>query len=230
MAQPFVSLSRCAVLIAAFFLFSACRGRESSSNAASDTLSPMLERRTDGSVIASAESLRKIPGYVVDSIFPPAEALRRFRVSSGSVRPTTLTEGDTSIRALFTGYVAALAARDSAAVLRFALTRAEYAWLYYDGSPEQQSGLVPQAAWPIAESRSNVGLGRAADRVSSLGNARVLTATCGPTKVVLPAAELDGPCTVVLESSGGKRTTLQISRMVIQRDGRVKLVSFANDL
>lgn len=190
----------------------------------------MLERRADGVIVASAESLRKIPGYVVDSIFPPAEALRRFRDASGTTRPSQLTEGDSTLLALFTGYVDALRARDSIAVLRYALTQPEYAWLYFDGSPEQQAGLVPQAAWALTESRSNVGLGRAAGRVSALADARVVTATCGPTTIRLPEAELIGPCNVVLVASDGKRTTVPLARTVIRRDGRVKLVSFANDL
>jgi hypothetical protein len=189
----------------------------------------MLERRSDGMLVASADSLRKLPGYVVDSIFPPAEALRRFREASGPTRPTRLVDGDTTLLALFAGYVDALRARDSVAVLRFALTRPEYAWLYYDGSPEQQSGLVPQAAWAMMESRSNVGLGRAAGRVSALGNARVVKATCGTTTQRLPAAELVGPCLVVLESANGTRTSLPLSRMVMRRDGRLKLISFANE-
>jgi hypothetical protein len=210
-------------------LLAACRGNDSSLPGNASDTSPMLERRSDGVLIASAESLRKVPGYVVDSIFPPAEALRRFRDASGPGRPTRLSDGDTTVLALFTGYVDALRARDSLAVLRFALTRPEYAWLYFDGSPEQQSGLVPQAAWALMESRSNVGLGRAAGRVSALGSTRVVSATCGPTNVALPAAELIGPCTVVLESADGTRTPLPLSRMVMRRDGRVKLVSFAND-
>jgi hypothetical protein len=207
-----------------------CRGTESQADQTSSQLSPMLERRADGVIVASADSLRKIPGYVVDSIFPPAEALRRFRDASGTARPLQLSEGDTSVLALFTGYVNALRTRDSVAVLRYALTRPEYAWLYFDGSPEQQSGLVPQAAWALTESRSNVGLGRAAGRVSAIGTSRVVKATCGPTTVTLPAAELIGPCAVVLEASNGTRTTVPLARMVMRRDGRVKLVSFANDL
>jgi hypothetical protein len=191
----------------------------------------MLERRSDGVIIASAESLRKIPGYVVDSIFPPAEALRRFRAASGPTQPTVLTEGDTSVLALFTGYVAALRARDSIAVLRFALSRPEYAWLYYDGSPEQVSGLVPQAAWALMESRSNVGLGRAAGRVSALGQAtRVASATCGTKVVPLPSGDIIGPCIVVIEAADGTRTPLPLARTVLRRNGRLKLVSFANDL
>ena len=190
----------------------------------------MLERRADDVLVASAESLRKIPGYVVDSIFPPAEALRRFREASGQSRPTQLTDGDTTVLALFRGYTDALRARDSVAVLRYALTRQEYAWLYFDGSPEQRSGLVPQAAWALMESRSSVGLGRAAGRVSSLGNARVARATCVETRTTVGSAELLGPCTVVLEAATGTRTSLPLARTVMRRDGRVKLVSFANDL
>jgi hypothetical protein len=219
---------RTSFLLAAFILFSACRGQESASTSAAE-LSPMVERRSDGVLIASAESLRKIPGYVVDSIFPPVEALRRFRAASGPAQPTELTEGDTSIRSLFTNYVAALQARDSIAVLRFALTRGEYAWLYYDRSPEQKSGLVPQAAWALMESRSNVGLGRAAGRMAALADSRVIDANCGPTKVTILQGELIGPCVVELQSANGVRTTLPISRMVMRRNGRVKMVSFAND-
>ena len=193
-------------------------------------LSPMLERRSDGTVIASADSLRRIPGYVVDSIFPPAEALIRFRTASSQSPATSLSGGETSITKLFTGYVAALHARDSIAVLRFALTRAEYAWLYYDGSPEQKSGLVPEAAWALMESRSNVGLGRAASHVASLADARVLSASCGQAATPLPTSELLGPCFVVLASPDGNSTRLLLARTVMRRNGRVKLVSFANGL
>ncbi len=216
------------IVFSAFLV--ACAGSESSASRSPADVSPMLERRADGVLVASAESLRKIPGYVVDSIFPPAEALRRFRDASGTSRPAALTDGDTSVTALFTGYVAALRARDSIAVLRYALTRPEYAWLYFDGSPEQQAGLVPQAAWALTESRSNVGLGRAAGRVSAVDRARVVKATCGPTTVAMAAAELIGPCVVVLRAADGTTTTVPLARMVMRRDGRVKLVSFANDL
>ena len=206
----------------------ACQGSESPKTASE--LSPMLVRRPDGAIIASAESLRTIPGYRVDSIFPPAEALRRFREESGATQPTALEGGDTSVVSLLTGYVAALRVRDSISVLRYALTRQEYAWLYYDGSPEQQSGLVPQAAWALMESRSNVGLGRAAGRVSAVANARVVEAKCGATTAKIPGAELIGPCTVTLEAGNKTRTTVPLARSVMRHNGRLKLVSFANDL
>jgi hypothetical protein len=217
--------------IAPLLFLSACSSTDASSSSADTALSPMLERRPDGVIIASAESLRKLPGYVVDSIFPPEEALRRFRLASGPEQPTELTGGATTIKALFEAYVKALAARDSIAVLQLALTRAEYAWLYYDKSPEQASGLVPQAAWGLMESRSNTGLGRAASRVSGLGSpARVVSASCANVDAEVPGAELLGRCVVEIEGGRSVRTTLPLARLVMRRNGRVKLVSFANDL
>lgn len=204
--------------------------KESGAGAGADSTSPMVERRSDGVLIASAESLRKIPGYVVDSVFPPDEALRRFRAEPGSERVDSLSGGATNVRALFEAYVAALQSRDSLAVRALVMTRAEYGWLYFDGSPEQKSGLMPQTAWGLMESRSNSGLGRAAGRITALGSVRLTGAACGPDRIKTGVGRIDGPCTITVQPATGAAETIPVARFVFTHRNRVKLVSFANDL
>ncbi|MBA3498360.1 MAG: hypothetical protein H0T86_14765, partial [Gemmatimonadales bacterium] len=69
---------------------------------------------------------------VIDSALPIEEALRRFR--EGRTEPKALRGGVSSRESLARGFVAALEARDTAALRRLVLSAEEFAWLYYPAS------------------------------------------------------------------------------------------------
>ena len=219
-------------LVACLALAAACGGAATDRpDWVPDGIDPrMVERRDDGSVIASADSLRKIPGYVVDSIFPPPEALRRWKAQLGGEGPTALAGGAGSDRALFDAYVGALVAGDSAAWDSLAITDREFAWLYYADGPEAQQGVMPSVVWELLSQRSAAGLGRAKAAVVQGGTGRVTAVACGPTDLAVGTGRMRGPCRVMLRRPGGSTDTVPLARFVFERDGRVKLMGFANGL
>lgn len=187
----------------------------------------MVEWRSDGVLIASEDSLRKIPGYVVDSVFPPAEALARFRSSIAEAPATRFTGGAASPDALVRRYWEALVAGDTAAIASLVLTRNEFAWLYFEGSAESRSGLQPHVAWRMMESASAVGL----QRSKGLAGGRpgpLVTTFCRGTPRDEGKVRSIGPCGVVLPGDG-RVDSLVIARRVVVRDGVAKLFSFADD-
>jgi hypothetical protein len=204
--------------------------REPGADAGVDSASPMVERRSDGVLIPSPESLRKVPGYVVDSILPPDRALARFRGQSPAPAGDSLAGGATSVRALMDTYVRALRSRDTLTIATLALTRAEFAWLYFDGSPDQKSGMMPQTVWDLLESRGNSGLGRATSRIAGMGEVRLTKVTCGPDRMSAGVGRIEGPCAVTIAPATGAAVTLPLARYVFTYRGRMKLVSFTNDL
>lgn len=223
-------------LTPALWLGLAACGRESRPDAGAEAGPPppagvnprMIERRSDGVWIASAESLRTIPGYVVDSIFPPAEALARFRSATTGPAPTAFSGGAPSADALLRRYWAALVAADTAAVRPLALSRAEFAWVYFAGSAEEQSGLQPHIAWRMLESTSGVGLQRAQGRASG-ASATVLRTFCAGAPRTAGEVRSVGPCGVVV-APGGPRDSLPLAARIVIRNGVAKLFGYANGL
>lgn len=189
----------------------------------------MVEWREDGVVVASSDSLRKTPGYVVDSIFPPEEAIRRFRATIPGTAPRELSGGAASADQLLRIYWANLIAKDSASVQTLSVDKAEFAYLYLPDSPEIRSGMQPQIAWLLLDEASLRGLSRARLRAEQASTATVRGVTCAGDPVQSGVARVEGPCGVVLQRAEG-RDTVWIANRLITRDGVVKLLGFANPL
>lgn len=189
----------------------------------------MVEWREDGVLVASADSLRKTPGYVVDSVFPPEEAMRRFRATIPKSAPTRLSGGASSVSALIRDYWAALTAADTSAVRSLSLNQAEFAYLYLPDSPEIRSGMQPAIAWLVLDDASVRGLSRARLRAEGARNLPVASVACSGSEVANGAAHVQGPCGIVLKRAASL-DTIWIANRVIRRDGVVKLLGFANPL
>jgi hypothetical protein len=188
----------------------------------------MIERRPDGQWIPTRDSLAKTPGYVVDSILPRDEDLRRFRAAIPGPPPTALSGGRPSLRALMADYVAALAARDTAAVAALTVNRAEYAYLYFPDSQEEKHGFPVAVAWLLSEEGSGKGVGRALERLGGT-DARLVRADCGAAPKRQGRQAVWGPCRVTVRHRVGERT-LPLANAVVERGGQFKLVSGANEL
>ena len=95
---------------------------------------------------------------VVDSIIPRDEALARFR--SGSRIVAALEGGATSRAALVRAFAAALGAGDTTQLGRLALSRDEFAWLYYPTTPQSLPpyDLAPGLMWSLNELHGGRGL------------------------------------------------------------------------
>lgn len=168
------------------------------------------------------------PGDKIDSILPMPEYLRRFR--QGLTEPARLTSGAESRDDLARRFLAAVSARDTAAFTDLALSRAEFAWLVfphhlYHNPPYE---LDPEIFWMQLTAGSAKGLGTTLARY---GGARLtlLRQSCrrdtmqirsGPVRI-WSACELRF-------RAGDSVLTRRLFGSMVERDGRLKLLSFAN--
>jgi hypothetical protein len=177
----------------------------------------------------SAPAAPMLPATPVDSYLPPEEALRRFR-SGIAARPTALGGGAPTRDSLVRLLVIAVDRRDTAMVNRLVLTRAEFAYLYYPSAPLARPPyeLDPQMMWYQLVSQSEKGIVRAFDRLGGtrlrhVGHACADAERQGENRVW-------SGCTVTLVAGGRDTTRQRIFGSIVERGGRFKFVSYANDM
>jgi len=165
----------------------------------------------------------------VDSIVPQDVELARFR--EGLIEPTGLAGGVATRDALVRSYVRELERADTAALAALAITRAEFAYLYYPTTPEAHApyDLGPGLMWFMVEQNSRQGLLHAlADRGGrSLG---YVAYRCDPTPSRQGSNTVWGPCVVRHRQSGGDVIEEGLFALIVERNGRFKFVSLANKL
>ena len=168
-------------------------------------------------------------GTAVDSVVPRKEALRRFREAMPPVE--YLQEGESSVAALIGAYARALQARDTAAIARLAISRAEFAWLYYPTTPQglPPYDVEPGLLWFLMSSRSDKGARRALT-VYGGHKAQVLGHDCGQSGTREGENTIWGPCTVRWVRKGGDTVSIKLLGQIIERDHRYKVLSYSNDL
>ena len=168
-------------------------------------------------------------GRVVDSILPREEALRRFR--EGLAPVDSLAGGAGSRDELVAAFVRAIAAADTAAIARMAVSRAEFAYLYYptavEGKPPYD--LEPGLMWFTLYERSNEGarkrpeaLRRPPDAPARL-RLRQRRAPRGPEHDLRAVRR-------ALEDEAGDTVSVRLFSKILERDGRFKFLSYANPL
>jgi len=170
-------------------------------------------------------ALRATPGYVVDSILPPEEALRRFRTGLDSV--TTL-DGAPSREDLVRRFFAALDRRDARALRALAITKSEFAWVAYPGSRLSHPPYYqpPEIAWMLLQNSSSTGFGRLLERVAG-GQMQFSSFTCD-------AAEVDGRVVLyrncqVRVSAAGEFANRKLFGTIVEHAGRFKFLGFDTD-
>ena len=188
---------------------SACSGRESS-RTAEDTGAP-----TAG---------------VIDSALPIPVLLSRFRAVTADT-PSTLTGGADSPERLARALLTALSARDTVAVRTLAMSRGEFAWLYYPHTkftaPPYELG--PQIVWIPLVAASDKGAGRLLERYG--GRALRFEAISCPD-----SASTEGPntiitsCTVRFAVDDSAARQLRLFSSLLSRGGQYKFLTYTNDL
>ena len=167
-------------------------------------------------------------GGTVDSAIPREEALRRFRAG---LPPVEMLDGGAQSRgALVRAFVRAVAAADTAALRRLTLSRAEFAWLYYPTTPQSLPpyDLAPGLMWFLIEGGSAKGARRL---LSELGDRPLHHAgyRCADPPSREGANTVWGPCVVRRIQAAGDTTEARLFGPIIERGGRYKFVSLAND-
>jgi hypothetical protein len=179
----------------------------------------------------SPEARADLPesGRVVDSLLPREEALRRFRQD---VEPVdSLTGGAASRDQLVAAYVRALAAADTATIARLAVSRAEFAYLYYPTAVEAAPpyDLEPGLMWFTLFERSNEGARKALTRYGGRPMA-LLDYDCGAERHREGQNLIHGPCAVRWRTPAGDTVAVRLFSRILERDGRFKFLSYANRL
>ncbi len=165
-------------------------------------------------------------GGVVDSIIPVAEALARFRADVPRI--DTLQHASASLDRLARRIAASVGARDTADLNAMLMTRAEFAWLYYESSPMSRPPYEapPGLLWGQMLAASGTGANALLSRFGGT-TVTVRALTC-PAPDVEGANKLYKRCTVEFTAPGKKPLAGNLFGTVIERDGRFKLISFAN--
>ncbi|HET9984310.1 MAG TPA: hypothetical protein VFQ38_12010 [Longimicrobiales bacterium] len=187
-------------------------------------------RPASGAVPANAPSAAgaaPAPG-VIDSAVPIPELLRRFRRNTPPV--AALADAPTSREALVARFARALAAADSATLARLALSRAEFAWLYYPESPLARPPyeLSPGMMWFQIVANDRKGLGRLL-RAHRAKPFRIDGHRCEPPLRQGPNVVYNR-CVALVRDRGGQRAEAELFGSILERDGRFKFVSYANGL
>jgi hypothetical protein len=174
-----------------------------------------------------ADSLQLRPGYVIDSIFPMHEMLRRFRADLGDP-PVALIQAADSREDLVRQVVSALAARDTATLERLRIDRAEFAWLYFPASPfaSRPYELPPEVLWLQIGAESGKGRSRAQRAVGK--GAAYVDHECRPDPGRSGAVTLWEDCIVRWRNADGTEERYRLFGSILEHGGRFKLVSYAN--
>ena len=154
-------------------------------------------------------------------------ALALFRATLEPV--TSLGGGEPTIEALVAQFGRAVARRDTAALRGLAMNRAEFAWLYYPESPfvrppmQQEPGL----AWFLHMQNSTKGATRLFNRLGG-SQVRIVRNQCAPPRIMGRNRLWDDCAQLALVDRDTIRVRLFAG--ILERDGRYKIFSFANDL
>ena len=166
------------------------------------------------------------PSGVVDSILPVEEQIRRFKEKLPQPLPTDLA-GEPSRDALVNTLVRALEASDTSAIRGLVMSAAEFIQLYYPYTdytrpPYRQS---PDIVWLLLQANSSKGITRALDRFGSkpLGFKGY---QCKADPVIQEQNRLWTDCELVTETA----RDLRLFGPILERNGRFKFLSYANDL
>lgn len=161
----------------------------------------------------------------VDSIFPPEEAMHRFR--AGLLEVDSLSGGASSRGELVRRFVRAVEKQDTLELRALLLNRAEFAYLYFPTSRFARPPLRtdPALLWFQMQMNSEKGIVRLLRRHGGT-DAGFRGHACETAPVMEGENRLWERCTVRLADGGMDRWF----GTVIERGGRYKLVSYANGL
>jgi hypothetical protein len=164
----------------------------------------------------------------VDSIRPAAEALARFRADLPRV--DSLAGGADSRDRLLARFVDAVARQDTAAVRAMVVDRAEYGWIYFPSLQRMNpaTSMQPAVMWMLHAQESEKGITRVLRRLGG-GQARFGGYACEAAPQVEGANRYRHACTVETIAHDGEKATLKLFGSLIERGGRWKIVSYAND-
>ena len=172
--------------------------------------------------------VRSRPGYVIDSILPIEEDIRRFQAAAGPA-PASFSHGASSRAELVEAFVRALERNDTTSLVRLVVDRAEFAYLIYPTSPNASPPYrqSPQLVWLTRSASTQKSLTRLSARFGGkpLSYAGYSCAT--------PAARhgvnrVWADC--IVRSGENSPTPLRMFGPIVEHNGRFKFLSLTNGL
>ncbi len=235
-------------LIAPLFLamaFAACKDQPRSNDAPAATPTVLIANATPARSAAARDSARAdevrrarqdsinrtLPGYVVDSIFPVDEELRRFRKALGGDSALVFSGGSPSREALVRRFITALVASDTNEFRTMAVHGREFADLYYPGSPYSRAPYhqPPQLAWSLIQNPSADGITKL---LRTMGGKPIsyVSHRCDPTALHEGRVTRYAGCIVRIADTKGDTTTRLMFGSVVEFGGVYKFLSYTNRL
>jgi hypothetical protein len=187
----------------------------------------MSVARSDSISRARQDSINRAqPGYVIDSLLPVDEEIRRFKLTVGGWAASMFSGGASSRDSLLRLFANALERRDTAALVRALITPREFIDLYYPGSPYTQAPYrqSPGFLWSQLSLASSKGLSRLMER---RGGTRLgaLGLVCDAKVQHQGANRIWNQCEVQLSGSSRRE---RLFGSIIERNGRYKFLSYSN--
>jgi hypothetical protein len=180
---------------------------------------------TGARVAAAPEAPASAPVPTVQQLVD--SSLRAFR--RGLTQVEELGGGERSRDALVQRFVTAVTARDTTALRRMLITRAEYAWLYFPDArlARPPYGIDPAFLWMQVGSNTERDLPKAFEAVGP--SASYAGVSCPDSTVREGPNRLHEQCLAVV-ARGARRDTLSLFGTIVERDGQFKFLSYANRL
>lgn len=142
--------------------------------------------------------------------------------------PPRLTDGAPSLDALSRQFVAAVSARDTAAMHRLRVTARQHNELLWPELPASRLNMPVGFAWFNVNSRSVTGAAHVADRYG--GSAyHVVRTDCRKGDTAYETFTVHGDCWVALRLENGQRLDAKLFGSVVEMDGRYKIVGIIVD-
>ena len=169
-------------------------------------------------------------GGTIDSIIPLDEALRRFREPLGPA-PDTLRHAARSVREVADRWLRAATAADTTALVRLAVDRAEFAWLFYPGTSlaKPPYEMPPSLMWSQFVLNSDDGV-RKVLRVLGGTRTELVSLRCPEPPVREGDNTLHENCLVTLRVDGRTLPEVRAFGTILERDGRFKLLGLSSKL
>lgn len=187
--------------------------------------------RADAIARARQDSVnRALPGYVVDSIRPVEEELRRFRAAVGGDSTTALAGGAASRAALVRQFVDAVAAADTIRLHRMMITPCEFSDLIYPESPYLRPPYqqAPALVWSQIEASGTTGLTRLLRRLGGQP-LRYEAHQCRSEPEAYGSNKIWRGCSLRIRTAAGETATARLFGSIVERKGQFKFVNYAND-
>lgn len=186
--------------------------------------------RNDSIARARQDSINRAqPGYVVDSILPIDEEIRRFKAAVGGREVAALQDASPSRDALVRRIVADVANGDSLDLARAAITPREFIDLVYPTSPYTHAPYrqAPGLVWMSIANHSQSGYTRLVRRRGGVGLA-LASYACDERPEIQGENRLWSKCVLRLVGPERDTTTQRWFGTILERAGRFKLIGYAN--